>query len=103
MNKAKKENIQKIESLRARLMDGDAARGGIVLYVDARAVEFSIEREKSFEQIQARFIDFQFNVARKQLEPVFFDIAKFVSDYFTSAEIYNVVKSGVKSFTERGF
>lgn len=103
MNKKDKENIEKIESLRLRLLKDESGRGGLVLYVDARAIEFSIEREKSFEQIQARFIDFQFNDARKQLEPAFFDVAKIVSDCLTTAEIYNVIKAGIKSYTERGF
>ena len=103
MNKKDKENIQKIESLRLRLVKAQSGRGGLVLHVDARAVEFSIEREKSFEQVQARFIDFQFNDARRQLEPAFFDIVKIVSDHLTTAEIYNVIKAGVQSFTKRGF
>lgn len=103
MNKKDKENISKIETLRMRLINEETGRGGIVLHIDARAVEFSIEREKSFEQVQARFIDFQFNEARRQLEPAFFDIAKIVSDYLTTAEIYKAVKAGVSSFVERGF
>ena len=103
MNKKDKENVQKIESLRLRLLKEGAGRGGLVLYVDARAVEFSIEREKKFEQIQARFIDFQFNDARRQLEPAFFDIAKIVSDCLTSADIYTIIRAGVQSYTERGF
>ena len=103
MNKKDKENMEKIESLRLRLLKDGAGRGGFVLYVDARAVEFSVEREKKFEQIQARFIDFQFNDARRQLEPAFFDIVKIVSDYLTSADIYNIIRAGVKSYVERGF
>ena len=103
MNKKDKENIAKIEALRARLVNEETERGGLVLHIDARAVEISIEREKTYEQVQARFIDFQFNDARRQLEPAFFDVAKIVSDYLTSAEIYNVVKAGVNSFIERGF
>lgn len=103
MNKKDKENLEKIESLRLRLVNESSRRGGIVLHIDACVVEFSIEREKNFEQIQARFVDFQFNDARRQLEPAFFDVAKIVSDCLTTAEIYNVVKAGVKSFIERGF
>ena len=103
MNKKDKENMEKIESLSLRLLKDGAGRGGFVLYVDARAVEFSVEREKKFEQIQARFIDFQFNDARRQLEPAFFDIVKIVSDYLTSADIYNIIRAGVKSYVERGF
>ena len=103
MNKKDKNNIVKIEALRARLVNEEKERGGLVLYVDGRAVEISIEREKTFEQVQARFVEFQYNDARKQLEPAFFDVVKIVSDYLTSAEIYNVVKAGVNSFIERGF
>lgn len=103
MNKKDKENMEKIESLRLRLVNDETGRGGLVLYVDARAVEFSIEREKNFEQIQARFVDFQFNDARRQLEPAFFDVMKIVSDCLTTAEIYNVIKAGVESYVERGF
>lgn len=103
MNKKDKNNIAKIEALRMRLVNEESGRGGMVLHIDARAVEISIERAKTFEQVNARFIDFQFNEARRQLEPAFFDIVKIVSDYLTSAEIYNVVKAGVNSFVERGF
>ena len=103
MNKKDKNNIVKIEALRARLVNEEKERGGLVLHIDGRAVEISIEREKTFEQVQARFVDFQYNDARKQLEPAFFDVVKIVSDYLTSAEIYNVVKAGVNSFIERGF
>ena len=103
MNKKDKENIEKIESLRLRLLKNESGRGGLVLYVDARAVEFSIERDKKFEQIQARFIDFQFNDVRRQLEPAFFDIAKIVSDYLTSADVYTIIRAGVQSYVERGF
>lgn len=103
MNKKDKENMEKIESLRLRLLKDGAGRGGLVLYVDSRAIEISIEREKKFEQIQARFIDFQFNDARRQIEPAFFDIAKIVSDYLTSADIYSIIRAGVNSYTERGF
>lgn len=102
-SKKDKENIEKIENLRARLVKDESGRAGLVLHVDSRAVEISIEREKSFEQIQARFIDFMYNDARRQLEPAFFDIVKIVSDYLTTAEIYNVIKAGVNSFIERGF
>ena len=103
MNKKDKNNIVKIEALRARLVNEEKERGGLVLHIDGRAVEISIEREKTFEQVNARFVDFQYNDARKQLEPAFFDIVKIVSDYLTSAEIYNVIKAGVNSFVERGF
>lgn len=103
MNKRDNKNIEKIEALRARLVKDGAGRGGLVLYVDSRAVEFSIEREKTFEQTQARFIDLQFMETRRQAETAFFDIAKIVSDCLTGAEIYNVVKAGVNSFIERGF
>lgn len=103
INKDDNKNIDKIEALRMRLVKEGAGRGGFVLYVDSRAVEISVEREKTFEEVNARFIDFQFNNARRQLEPAFFDIAKIVSDYLTSAEIYNVVKAGANSFIERGF
>lgn len=102
MNK-KDKNIAKIEALRMRLVNEEKERGGLVLYVDSRAVEISIEREKTFEQVQARFIDLQYMETRQQAESAFFDIAKVVSDYLTSAEIYNVVKAGVNSFIERGF
>lgn len=103
MNKDDNKNITKIDALRMRLVNEEKERGGLVLHIDARAVEISIEREKTFEQIQARFIDFQYNDATRQLEPAFFDVAKIVSDYLTTAEIYNVVKAGVNSFIERGF
>lgn len=103
MNKKDKENIKKIEDLRARLVDEEKERGGLLLHIDGRAVELSIEREKSFEQIQARFIDFMYNDAGRQLEPAFFDIVKIVSDYLRTSEIYNVIKAGVNSFIERGF
>ena len=103
MNKKDRKNIEKIEALRTHLVNEEKERGGLVLYVDGRAVEISIEREKTFEQVQARFVDVQYNDARKQLEPAFFDVVKIVSDYLTSAEIYNVVKAGVNSFIERGF
>ena len=102
-SKKDKENIAKIEALRARLVDEEKERGGLVLHIDGCAVEISIERDKSFEQIQARFIDFMYNDARRQFEPAFFDVAKVVSDYLTTAEIYNVIKAGVNSFIERGF
>jgi hypothetical protein len=103
MNKDDNKNIEKIESLRLRLLKEGAGRGGLVLYVDSRAVEISIEREKTFEQVNARFIDMQFMETRRQAEAAFFDIVKIVSDYLTSAEIYNVIKAGVNSFIERGF
>ena len=103
MNKKDRKNIEKIEALRTHLINEEKERGGLVLHIDGRAVEISVEREKTFEQVQARFMDFQYNDERKQLEPAFFDVAKIVSDYLTSAEIYNVVKAGVNSFIERGF
>lgn len=103
MNKDDKCNVEKIEALRMRLIKESTGRGGIVLHVDGRAIEVSVEREKSFEQINARFIDLQFMEARRQADAAFFDVAKIVSDYLTSAEIYNVIKAGVKSYIERGF
>lgn len=106
MNKAQKndkDNIQKIEDLRARLADEGEGRGGLALYIDSRAVEIFVEREKSFEQVRARFIDLQYVETRRQVESVYFDIAKIVSDYLTTAEIYNTIKAGVNSYIERGF
>ena len=103
MNKKDKENIAKFHALRLRLVNEEKERGGLVLHIDARAVEISVERATCFEQIQARFVDFQFNEVRRQLDPAFFDIVKIVSDYLTTEEIYRVVKAGVKSYVERGF
>ena len=84
-SKKDKENIAKIEALRLRLVNEEKERGGLVLHIDGRAVEVSIEREKNFEQVQARFIDFMYNDARRQLEPAFFDIAKIASDALTTS------------------
>lgn len=102
-SKNDKINIQKIESLRARLVDKSEERGGLVLWIDARAVEIVIEREGNCEETRARFIDLQYIDSRRQAEIVYFNIAKFLSDYLTTAEIYNAIKAGINSFIERGF
>lgn len=102
-SKNDKDNIQKIEDLRARLVDEEKGRGGLALYIDSRAVEIFVEREESFEQVRARLIDLQYVETRRQVESVYFDVAKIVSDYLTTAEIYNVIKAGVNSYIERGF
>ena len=101
-SKNDKDNIQKIEDLRARLADEGEGRGGLALYIDSRAVEIFVEREKSFEQLRARLIDLQYVETRRQVESVYFDIAKIVSDYLTTAEIYNAIKAGINSYIERG-
>ena len=45
MNKKDRKNIEKIEALRARLVNEEKERGGLVLHIDGRAVEISIERD----------------------------------------------------------
>ena len=102
-SKNDKDNIKKIEDLRVRLLGEDEGRGGLALYIDSRAVEIFVERKKIFEQIRARFIDLQYVETRRQVESVYFDVAKIVSDYLPTAEIYNAIKAGINSYIERGF
>lgn len=102
-SKNDKDNIRKIEDLRARLADKDKGRGGLALYIDSRLVEIFVERDKNFEQVRARLMMSEYMSCRQSIAITYYDICKIASDYLTTAEIYNAIKAGVNSYIERGF
>ena len=109
MNKKDKENINVIESMRRRAA-GTNAKDGKILQVVGKLVEFKLETGKSgfgdkagYEEFNARLIDVVYFHGAHKADLMFYDCARGMSSYLTSAEIYNVIKAGVKSYAERGF
>lgn len=102
MNKNDKSNINLIESIRRRMARRDD-RGGAILQVDGRPVEFTLETaESGFEEFRARFAKIEYIKPLARADVSFYDVARGVSDYLTTAELYNVIKAGVNSYIERG-
>lgn len=104
MNKNDKINIDKIENLRARLVDAGKGRKGCILYIDGRALELQLVRysDKS-EVFYARLLRIEYNASAEKSDIYPITLADVVSDYLTTVEIYNVCKAGVNAYIERGF
>lgn len=104
-SKNDKGNIQKIEDLRDYVCKGnDFFAGGLVLYIDARAVEIVISRQGLCgEHTRARLIQLAYNDAIKDTQVFKTRFLSVESDYLTAAEIYNAIKASINSYIERGF
>lgn len=97
-------NIQKIESLRARLVDAGKGRKGCILYIDGRALELQLVRYNDRSEVfYARFLRIEYNASAEKSDIYPITFADVASDCLATVDIYNICKAGASSYIARGF
>lgn len=107
MNTQDKDNIQKIENERARLLKamqaGNLMNGGALLNINGSSVEFELERLSTHcELARFSYVFCRFSELNQKATMDAFTIAYLESDFMASADLYKVATIGLKALKARG-